>query len=283
MRKKFIITLSLMIVFVTIVGLACSLPGRSDPTATPEPEEEEEDDRRSSREETEPPTEEPIVTEEVVVPVTEEPAPTEEVVVTEEQVITEEVVEGPPAWFTEEFDGDWDNWSYFLMNGSTMNMDLYASSDSLVFDLRGENQWVYVLYDPYIYSDVVIEALAENKGKNSNNVSLICNYSDEYGWYEFNITNGGLYDILVYDELEGEYRTLNSGGSVHINTGRNTNVYTAVCMGNYLALYINGYLEKEHTDTIYNLEEGQVGISVSSFDVLPILVEIEYFDISSAY
>jgi hypothetical protein len=66
---------------------------------------------------------------------------------------------------------------------------------------------------------------------------------------------------------------------VHVKTGRDSNVYTAVCRGNQLALYINGYLEKEHVDTIYNLKEGQVGVSVSSFDVLPILVEIEYFDI----
>jgi len=277
MRKIYIMTLSVLIIFVALISLACSLTGGSDPTATPVPETEEEEAVRREPRETEPPAPEPTATQEPQPIVTEEPEPTEEV------IVTEEVVDEPPAWFTEEFDGDWDNWSYFLMSGSEMNMDLYASGDSLVFDLRGENQWVYVLYDPYYYSDVVIEALAENKGKNSNNVSLICNYSDEYGWYEFNITNGGMYDILVYDEIEGEYRTLSSGGSVHVNTGRNTNIYTAVCMGNQLALYINGYLEKEHTDTIYNLKEGQVGISVSSFDVLPILVEIEYFDISSAY
>jgi hypothetical protein len=276
MRKTYILTLSLLIIFVALVSLACSLTGGGDPTATSVPETEEEVVVQDPIE-TEPPAPEPTETQETLPPETEEPTETEE------EVETEEVVDEPPAWFTEEFDGDMDNWSYFLMSGSEMNMDLYADVDSLVFDLRGENQWVYVLYDPYYYSDVVIEAFAENKGKNTNNVSLICNYTDEYGWYEFNITNGGMYDILIYDEIEGEYQTLTSGGSVHVNTGRDSNVYTAVCMGNQLALYINGFLEKEHTDTIYNLDEGQVGISVSSFDVLPILVEIEYFDISSAY
>lgn len=264
-----------ILIFTILVGLACSLSGGEDPTATlPAPVLQEEPVGQL-------PAEPEIQQPEVQQPQpTLPPAPT----FTQAQpptqiVITEEPVNEAPAFFTEEFDGDMDNWTYFLMNGSEMDMDLYADADSLVFDLRGENQWVYVLYDPYYYSDVEIEVLAENKGKNSNNVSLICNYTDEYGWYEFNITNGGMYDILVYDEIDGEYVTLTSGGSVHVKTGRDSNVYTAVCRGNQLALYINGYLEKEHVDTIYNLKEGQVGVSVSSFDVLPILVEIEYFDI----
>ena len=275
MKKIYIRTLLLMVSFVALISLACALTGGGDPTATPIIETEEEETVVQRPQDTEPPVTEPIITQEPLLTPTERPMPTEEV------VVTEEVVNEAPAFFTEDFNGDMDNWSYFLMSGSEMDMDLYADDDSLVFDLRGANQWVYTIYDPYYYSDVMIEVLAENKGKNTNNVSLICNYSDEYGWYEFNITNGGMYDILVYDEIDGEYVTLTSGGSVHVKTGRNTNIYTAVCQGNQLALYINGYLEKENYDNIYNLKEGQVGVSVSSFDVLPILVEIDYFDISS--
>jgi hypothetical protein len=275
MEKIYLKTLAIVISFVALVGLACIFTGGGDPTATPIIETEEEEAVVQRPQDTEPPVTEPIVTQEPL------PTPTERQMPTEEVVVTEEVVNELPAFFTEEFNGDMDNWSYFLMSGSEMDMDLYADDDSLVFDLRGANQWVYTIYDPYYYSDVIIEVSAENKGKNTNNVSLICNYSDEYGWYEFNITNGGMYDILVYDEIESEYVTLTGGGSVHVKTGRNTNIYTAVCQGNQLALYINGYLEKEHYDNIYNLKEGQVGVSVSSFDVLPILIEIDYFDISS--
>jgi hypothetical protein len=139
---------------------------------------------------------------------------------------------------------------------------------------------VYVLYDEYYYSDVRIDVQAENLGKNTNNVSLICNYSDRFGWYEFNITNGGMYSILVYSEIDGDYFTLASGGSTNVRMGRDVNTYTAICQGNQLSLYVNGVFEREHVDTKYNLREGLVGVSVASFEVLPILVELEYFSIS---
>lgn len=84
----------------------------------------------------------------------------------------------------------------------------------------------------------------------------------------------------MYSEIDRDYFTLASGGSTNVLTGRSENTYSAVCNGNQLALYINGVLEREYVDNVYNLSEGQVGILVSSFDVLPILVEIDYFSIS---
>ena len=135
-------------------------------------------------------------------------------------------------------------------------------------------------YDEYIYSDVRIDLQAENLGRNTNNVSLICNYSDRLRWYEFNISNGGLYWIYAYSELEGDWIELARGGSKNVRMGRDINTYTAICQGNRLALYINGILEREHVDRRFNMREGLVGFSVSSFDVLPILVEVDYFSIS---
>ena len=183
------------------------------------------------------------------------------------------------AYYIEEFDGDLSSYSYFLMNGDENLMDLYTDYGRLVFYLQGRNQYVYVLYEEFYYSDVAVEIYAENLAKNTNNVSLICNYSDRFGWYEFNVSNGGLYDILIYSELDGGYINLASGGSKNVHQGRDVNVYTAVCQGNQLALYINGILEKEFVDKKYNLGEGQVGLGSTSFHVLPILVEVVYFSI----
>jgi len=257
---------------IILVGLACGISGQSDPTATP------------------------VVitaTEQFVEPVIEEPAATFTAISTEipastattqpsptETIIEEMPEDEPLAYYVEEFDGDISSWSYFMMNGDETKMDLYTEDGYLVFDLQGENQWVYLLYDEYYYPEVRIDVLADNRGKNTNNVSLICNYSDSEGWYEFNITNGGLYDILVYSEIDQDYYSLASGGSARVVTGRAQNTYSVICRGNQLALYINDYLEREYTDNKYNLREGQVGISVSSFDVLPILVNIDYFSIS---
>ena len=91
--------------------------------------------------------------------------------------------------------------------------------------------------------------------------------------------NSGKYDILWYDNLiQKDYVTLYSGGSTAINTGKATNEYTAICVGDQLTLGING--EEVRTVTHKDLKEGLVGLGVSSFDVLPIIVEFDYFIVS---
>jgi hypothetical protein len=258
--------------FFILIGLACGFSSQSDPTATPFVI---------------------TATQEVVDSMVDEPAPTFTSVPTDipqatpstqpeptQAIIEDEPEDEPLAYFVEEFENEIPSWSYFLISGDESKMDLYTEDGYLVFDLQGEDQWVYVVYDEYYYPEVRIDVLAENRGMNTNNVSLICNYSETEGWYEFNISNGGLYDLLVYSEIDGDYFQLASGGSTNVLTGRAENLYTAICQGNQLALYINGVLEREYTDNRYNLREGQVGLSVASFDVLPILVNIDYFSIS---
>jgi hypothetical protein len=120
---------------------------------------------------------------------------------------------------------------------------------------------------------------ADNRGKNNNNVSLICRESDE-GWYEFNIANNGLYNILAYIDADRRYYNIYNGGSNAIKTGKDINVYTASCSGTELSLTINGVLAKKIKDSKYNLRDGKVGFSVSSFDVIPILVELDSFTVS---
>jgi len=248
--------------FIVLVGIACNSGTSVDPTATSAPVVQQQEPTPTD-------TSEPVIPTDTTAPLpTATTAPP-----------TEEIYEAP-AYFVEEFEGDLSSWSYFLMNGNENQMDLAAENGYLVFDLQGTYQWVYVLYDEYTYSNVRIDVMADNRGKNTNNVSLICNYTDRFGWYEFSITNGGMYYLYTYSEMDGEYYLLDSGGSTNVNMGRDTNVYSAICSGNQLALYINGYLETDITDNIYNLPEGQVGVSVSSFEALPILVLVDYFAIS---
>jgi hypothetical protein len=276
MKRTGLKAIFFMISFIVVLGLACGTSTPPDPTATPEPEVQVEAIVE--------PTVAVVAVEEV--PVFAEPTdpPMRQMPTTEQEApeveSPEEPAFEPQAFFIEEFDDDLSSWSYFLMSGDESQMDLFTDYGRLVFDLRGRYQYVYVLYEEFYYSDVRIDVQAENLGKNTNNVSLICNYSDRFGWYEFNISNGGLYDILVYSELDGDYFTLVSGGSKNVRMGRDVNTYTAICQGNKLQLYINGIFEKEFVDRKYNLREGLVGVSVSSFDVLPILVELDYFAIS---
>jgi len=282
----------LFISFFVVVSLACGVLSQADPTATVAPIAQVEVIEQPTVVIVEPTatyTEEPepTITPEPTPTYTLEPPPTNtpEPLPTNTPEPIEPTPEPPPvdeplAFYTEEFEGDLSSYSYFMMSGDENRMDLFTDRGKLVFDLQGEYQWVYVTYDEYYYSDVRIDVKAENLGRNSNNVSLICNYSDRLGWYEFNISNGGLYWIYAYSEMEGDWIELARGGSNNVRMGRDVNTYTAICQGNRLALYINGILEREHVDNRFNFREGLVGFSVSSFDVLPILVEIDFFSIS---
>jgi hypothetical protein len=182
------------------------------------------------------------------------------------------------AFFTEEFDGDLGNWTYWVSSGSESGVGLSAENASLNVLLSTENTSVYVFYDPYIYEDVILEAQADNRGKNNNNVSLVCRYNaTDSTWYEFSVANNGLYWIYAYD---GGYNQIANGGSNLIKTGKDTNVYTVGCVGDTLSLYINGQEVRTFQDKTYRLKEGQVGLNVTSFDVLPIEVDFEYFTIA---
>ncbi|MCL5429165.1 MAG: hypothetical protein M1347_05095 [Chloroflexi bacterium] len=187
------------------------------------------------------------------------------------------VVEAQP-YFTEEFDEAPANWTYELINGDDVDFDLYAEGGKLIFDIQGENIWSYLTYDSYTYTDVRVDARAENLGNNNNNVSLICRYNDR-GWYEFNVANNGLYTILRYERSTGNFATLYSGGVANLKTGKATNDYTIVCQGERLTLGVNGTEIRTIKDSLY--DEGLIGVSVSSFDGIPVLVEFDYVSIST--
>jgi serine protease Do len=181
-------------------------------------------------------------------------------------------------YYYTEFDGSMDSWSYFLMNGRDEGFTAETVDSKLRVEINEEDTWVYFTFDDYIYTDTRIDTVVENLGRNTNNVSLICRASDD-GWYEFNVYNSGEYDILWYDALvKGDYVTLYSGGSMAIKTGKAVNTYSAICSGDQLILGING--EEVRTISHKDLKEGLVGLGVSSFNVLPIIVEADNFIVS---
>lgn len=202
-------------------------------------------------------------------------APATEALTTEEPTAE---ISADQAYYVEEFDTAPATWSYFLLNGEDVDLDLYSENSRMVFDITGKNVWAYYTYDSYTYTDVRLDARAENLGNNNNNVSLICRYNDR-GWYEFNVANNGLYTILRYEGSTGEFTTLYSGGVANLKTGKATNDYTIICQGDRLTLGVNGTEIRTVKDSQF--DDGQLGISVSSFDGIPVLVQFDYAEISA--
>jgi len=188
-------------------------------------------------------------------------------------------------FFTDTFEGNMDNYSVEnRKKGADENkMKVNIKDGAMVFDLQGNNLWVYVTYRPFKYTDVKISMTANNRGKNNNNVTLFCRQNSE-GWYEFSIANSGSYWIYAYDATgaiaDKGYNTIFNDSSKEIKQGKSTNEYTASCVGDKLTLSINGTEVKTIKDSKYKFREGTVGFGVSSFSTIPILVNVDSFTVS---
>ena len=68
--------------------------------------------------------------------------------------------------------------------------------------------------------------------------------------------------------------------SYAIKQGKEVNEYSISCKGDELSLTINGDEVTTVTEKNYGLRDGQIGVSVSSFNVLPILIEMDWIEIS---
>jgi len=187
-------------------------------------------------------------------------------------------------FFTENFQGDYaENWTHFLREGDEEKFSLSSTGDGLLFELTGLGIFSYLVYEPFEYEEVRVDATVENLGVNDNNVTLFCRYSVEGGWYEFNVYSSGLYDMyFTKPDSAGNlnYGLIAEGGSNKINMGQATNKYSIICKKDLLTLFING----DETRTIgipaYALENGKVGVSVSSFGQVPVQVKFKEVQIS---
>lgn len=261
-------TLFFFSALILLVGLACSaLSGGSQSTQAPPP--------------TEPvqviPTEPPPQPTEV--PPTEEP-PTQAPAPIEPP--TEVSVSEAQDFYVEEFDANYnsDNWQYFTLGtGDEDNLVIELQDDYLLFDLGDEDLYVYFMYAAYTYEDVTLSLNAENRGRNNNNVSLVCRMNEEgTQWYEFSVESGGVW--YLYAVENGKYNILANGGTNALRQGREVNQYELECVGDEITMYVNDQKIQTFQDRRYLFDDGFVGFNISSLNVLPITVNVNWFEIA---
>jgi hypothetical protein len=200
-------------------------------------------------------------------------------------------------FFMEEFDGDLSSWqTNFTIDAGRSELLVTPYDDQSTdvkfgvndgffqFDLFRRVIIAYSIYDPFVYNDVRIDVRVDSQSIHSSNVSLICRYSPEGGWYEFNIANNGEYSIKMAQPRSNgviRYTDLWSGSfSRNVRTGNAINEYSIVCQGYDLSLYINGELERQTSDIQRTLRTGKVGISASSLNDLPVNIGYDWVKIS---
>jgi hypothetical protein len=253
-------------IVLLLVGLACSAVsgGGSAPTQPPA---------------TEAPTQ-PVSNPPTTVP------PTEALVATVTEAPVATATEAPVQaqdFFTEEFDQDpGSNWSIDVLGPGA---DAYKDSvktdftdGRMRFEIPKKDLYVYYTYNGNSYDNVRIDMRADNRGVNSNNVSLVCRISDD-GWYEWSVgSDGSWYLYAVTDK----YNVLTNGGTLFLKQGKTENEYSMVCKDKQISMFVNGQEIKQSpvTDSKYGLRDGTVGFNISSLKVTPVIVEVEWFKIS---
>lgn len=185
-------------------------------------------------------------------------------------------------YYQETFDGDISTtWEYFLTNGNDSALSQNVDNGQLEIEIEEPQTYTYFMFSDWTFTDPRLDARVTNEGVNTNFVGLVCRYSDQ-GWYEVNVLSSGVY-YFYYVDQNYKYTQLWEGGSRLVKTGQATNDYTWICSGDTLTLGINGTEVKSYTltgGTYPILSDGQVGITVSSADAIPVVVKFEDFVIS---
>ncbi len=149
-----------------------------------------------------------------------------------------------------------------------------SSEDSVVgyrngqyrIDVKSPNweTWAYAGED---FGDVIVEVdITKVRGDDTSDFGVLCRYQDKDHAYQFAIGADGYYQIFRWEP--GDEKMLLGDGewlsSKAIRQGNATNHLRAECVGNTLALYVNGTLIGVVHDDAYT--HGDIALAVGTYD-----------------
>lgn len=237
-------------ILILVVSLACGIDLGNEPTAAPQ--QPQQDQPQQSQDQPQQPQDQP----------------------TQEQKSS-----GP--FFTEEFDSD-PQWYYEVIQDSQDSdpdsVSVTFDDSLMIFEIPEPFLYAYYIYQDYSYENVRVDIKVENRGVNSQQVSLVCRVGED-GWYEFAVQSDGLWYLYA---VSGGYDRLTNGGSNDINQGKAVNEYSLVCNEDEISFFINGEEPKgsPYRESEYSLREGGVGFSISALRAVPVQIEVDYFKVS---
>jgi len=188
-----------------------------------------------------------------------------------------------PRSFTNEFDSGITGW-VLLQAGNDSVPSFKSENSSLALQMDSPFTWVYVLYGPHDYADVRIDAQFINRGGSPASIGLICRYGESEGWFEYNVSTDGSYNVLYGDWLAAgiaEYLPILSGSSKLIQPSGTSQEAGLTCSGTTLELYVDQQLIRRVDVTRYELTEGKIGLTASSFENTPVSAAFDWVRVSA--
>ncbi len=183
--------------------------------------------------------------------------PTTSITMNSDESVTAYFVSSITVLFSDDFSWDTGLW------------DVYSDANGEVFFQNGQLHLLNYTTAPgntysYAYQwfdDFVLSVETELVSGTDDNWHIVDVRDQINSWYSFQISADGYYQIAKM--VSGTYTSLTSGTSSYINQGWNvTNLITIECIGNYLSLWVNGYLLDDVIDN--SLSSGDISLGVSS-------------------
>jgi len=187
-----------------------------------------------------------------------------------------------PLFFTENFDSDPAAWSSFQTSGESTPV-VNTQDGSLSIDFSSPNTWYYAIHNAHDYTNVHVDAAFDSGGNEPLAMGLICMYSENKGWLEYNFSTDGTYNILRGEWLAtgiARYTPIANDASEYLVPGRTEYEIGITCETKTLWLYINGKLFKKINIERYQMMEGKVGIAAAVFENAPATATFDWFKVS---
>jgi hypothetical protein len=201
------------------------------------------------------------------IPVTDTPAPTP----------TLQLSPTPfPRFFTNEFDSPLEGW-VTLQAGNDFVPNIKTENSSLILQMDSPYAWVYTVYGAESYANVRIDAQFENRAGSPSSTGLLCRYSEENGWFEYNVSTDGTYNLLYGNWLMvgiADYLPITDGSSNLIQPSGAPQQIGLLCSETTVTLLINEAIIRSVDVSRYELTEGNVGITAASYENTPIIAAI---------
>ncbi|WKZ47248.1 MAG: hypothetical protein QY306_15660 [Anaerolineales bacterium] len=190
-----------------------------------------------------------------------------------------------PRFFTNEFDSSLAGW-VILQAGNDSVPAVNTANSSLLLQMDSPFTWLYALYGPEEYADVQIDTKFQNMAGSPASAGLICRYDDEQGWFEFNVSTDGTYNILYGKWLSvgvADYLPVTDGGaSPLIQPSGAAQTIGLLCEGNTLTLFVNETVLRRVDVERFGLADGKVGMTASSYENVPIVVSFDWVKVGES-
>ncbi|MBN2117797.1 MAG: hypothetical protein JW730_14570 [Anaerolineales bacterium] len=187
-----------------------------------------------------------------------------------------------PRLFTDEFDASLAGW-VILQAGNDAAPNIKTENSNLLLQMDSPYTWVYALYGAQDYEDIRIDAQFVNQAGTPASIGLLCRYSESDGWFEYNVSTDGTYNVLYGRWLANgiaDYRPIVTASSGALQPSGASQQIGLICAGTTLSLLIDQNIIRRIDVSRYELAEGKIGVAAASFENAPVVAAFDWVKVS---